>query len=158
MLMASKPLLAKKSGIKGIFSFSFPRIVTGLNIMCWPISSISVLLYFVKTSPENHSCSQQQFVMHIHIMIDLRYTYRVVIDIGKGGNGARWYTTPRSHYKFNGIGKTVLSRYNKNKACGSMSFVQLLDQALYTNNPIPYLLSMTLYWKTMQTQVVPNQW
>ena len=103
----------------------------------------------METSPENHLCPQQQFVMHIHIMIGLRYTYRVVIDIGKGGNGARWYTTPRSHYKFNGIGKTVLSRYNKNKVYGSI--------ALYTNNPIPYLLSMTLYWKTMQTQVVPNQ-
>jgi len=157
MLMASKPLLAKKSGIKGIFPFSFPRTVTDwiscvdqyLVYLCYFISW-KHHLKIIYVLNNNLSC-----IFISWLAWDI---HRVVIDIGKGGNGARWYTTPRSHYKFNGIGKTVLSRYDKDKAYGSMSFVQLLDQALYTNNPIPYLLSMTLYWKTMQTQVVPNQW
>ena len=39
-LMASKPLLSKKSGRKVLFSLSFPRIVTGLKSMCRPKSSI----------------------------------------------------------------------------------------------------------------------
>jgi hypothetical protein len=62
--------------------------------------------------------------MHIHIMIGLRYTYRVVIDIGKGGNGARWYTTPRSHYKFNESAKQFSQDIIKIKymaACRSYS-------------------------------------
>jgi hypothetical protein len=47
--MASKPLLAKKSGIKGWFFFSFSRIVTGLKTLHWPISSIkAVSLYSVE--------------------------------------------------------------------------------------------------------------
>jgi hypothetical protein len=38
-VMASKPLLAKKSGRKGKFSFSFPHIVTGLKSLWEPLSS-----------------------------------------------------------------------------------------------------------------------
>jgi hypothetical protein len=38
-VMASKPLLAKKSVRKGRFSFPFPHIVTGLKSLWEPISS-----------------------------------------------------------------------------------------------------------------------